>query len=274
MSMPVSMHYELSGRQSPDAPTILLSSGLGGAGSYWAPQLEALAATHRVVVYDHSGTGRSPSALPAGYSIEDMAQEALALLDRLEIDEVDVMGHALGGLIGLQMALMAPTRLRRLMVINAWSCLDVQSERCFRVRLALLRDSGVDAYLHAQPLFLYPADWLSANHSRLLAEEAHALARFPGKDNVTARIEALSAFDIDARLGDVHTPTLVIASRDDLLVPYMRSQRLAEGLPHARQVMFDDGGHALNITRPDTFNALITHYLADTALPPLKGVAS
>ncbi|MCM2129453.1 pyrimidine utilization protein D [Larsenimonas rhizosphaerae] len=269
------MHYELQGCQSPDAPTILLSSGLGGAGSFWAPQLDALARTHRVLIYDHLGTGQSPAALPAGYRIEDMAREALALLDRLEIDQVDVMGHALGGLVGLQMALMAPARLNRLIVINAWSCLDVQSARCFHVRRALLRDSGVEAYLHAQPLFLYPADWLSNHHTQLLAEEAHALAHFPGKDNVMARIEALSVFDIDARLGDIVTPTLVIASRDDLLVPYMRSQRLAEGLPNARQVMFDYGGHGLTVTVPDAFNTLITQYLADdTALIPLTGVAS
>ncbi|WP_110641695.1 pyrimidine utilization protein D [Salinicola sp. CPA57] len=256
------MHYEILGCTEPDAPTILLSAGLGGAGRFWEPQLAALETTHRVVIYDHLGTGKSPAELPSGYAIDDMAQEALALLDRLNIERVDFMGHALGGLVGLQMALLAPARLGRLIVINAWSRVDVQSERCFRVRLALLQDSGAEAYLHAQPLFLYPADWLSANHERLLAEEAHALAHFPGAHNVLARIGALSAFDIDARLGEIATPTLVIASRDDLLVPYPRSERLAEGLSDARLAVFDYGGHGLTVTVPDSFNASVARFLA------------
>lgn len=255
------MHYEILGRDDPGAPTILLSAGLGGAGRFWEPQLATLETTHRVVIYDHLGTGKSPGELPSGYAIDDMAKEALALLDRLDIGCIDFMGHALGGLVGLQMALLDPVRIHRLIVINAWSRVDVQSERCFRVRIALLKDSGVQAYLHAQPLFLYPADWLSANHQRLLAEEAHALAHFPGESNVLARIGALSGFDIDARLGEIETPTLVIASQDDLLVPYTRSERLAEALPNARLEMFDYGGHGLTVTVPEVFNAALTRFL-------------
>lgn len=255
------MHYEILGREEAEAPTILLSAGLGGAGRFWEPQLATLAKTHRVVIYDHLGTGKSPAQLPSSYSIDDMAREALALLDRLDIARADFMGHALGGLVGLQMALLEPARLGRLIVINAWSRVDVQSERCFRVRIALLEDSGVQPYLHAQPLFLYPADWLSANNDRLLAEEAHALEHFPGKQNVLARIAALSGFDIDARLSEIEAPTLVIASRDDLLVPYTRSERLAAGLPNARLEMFDYGGHGLTVTVPEAFNAVVARFL-------------
>lgn len=256
------MHYEILGRDDSAAPTMLLSSGLGGAGRFWEPQLASLTRTHRVVIYDHLGTGKSPAELPADYTIDDMAREALALLDRLDIGRVDMMGHALGGLVGLQMALREPARLGRLIVINAWSRVDVQSERCFRVRISLLKDSGVQPYLHAQPLFLYPADWLSANHDKLLAEEAHALEHFPGEHNVLARIAALRGFDIDARLGEIEIPTLVIASRDDLLVPYPRSQRLAEGLPNAELELFDYGGHGLTVTVPALFNASIARFLA------------
>ncbi|WP_342594644.1 pyrimidine utilization protein D [Salinicola lusitanus] len=256
------MHHEILGRDDSDAPTILLSAGLGGAGRFWEPQLAALEATHRVVIYDHLGTGNSAAELPAGYAIDDMAREALALLDGLGIERVDFMGHALGGLVGLQMALLAPARLHRLIVINGWGRVDVQSERCFRVRIALLEKCGVQPYLHAQPLFLYPADWLSANHDRLLAEEAHALKHFPGENNVLARIGALSRFDIDARLGEIQAPTLVIAARDDLLVPYLRSERLARALPHARLEMFDYGGHGLTVTVPEAFNAAMTRFLA------------
>ncbi|WP_223160990.1 pyrimidine utilization protein D [Salinicola aestuarinus] len=255
------MHYEMLGNQAAGAPTLLLSAGLGGAGRFWEPQLAALGHTHRLLIYDHSGTGRSPASLSSDYAIQDMAQEVLALLDALAIERVDMMGHALGGLVGLELALNAPSRINRLIVINAWSRVDVQSQRCFDVRRALLADSGVAAYLHAQPLFLYPADWLSTHNDHLLAEEAEALRHFPGEQNVLARIGALTRFDIDARLGEIETSTLVVATRDDLLVPYTRSQHLARCLPNAELALFDYGGHGLTVTVPEPFNQAVKTFL-------------
>src|ERR1700712_1567614 len=67
------MHYEIHGRLDPDAPTVLLSSGLGGAAHYWTPQIPALAKDFRVIAYDQAGTGRSGGALPPSYAIADMA---------------------------------------------------------------------------------------------------------------------------------------------------------------------------------------------------------
>jgi aminoacrylate hydrolase len=58
------MHFEVHGRTDPEAPTILLSSGLGGSGSYWAPQIEALSDHFRIVTYDHRGTGRTGGEVP------------------------------------------------------------------------------------------------------------------------------------------------------------------------------------------------------------------
>ena len=77
------VHHEIHGRTDPDAPTVLLSSGLGGAAHYWTPQIPALAQHFRVIAYDQHGTGRSAGTVPEGYSIADMADEVAALLDEL-----------------------------------------------------------------------------------------------------------------------------------------------------------------------------------------------
>ena len=89
------------------------------------------------------------------------------------------------------------------MVVNGWSRPDPHIRRCFDTRIHLLNDSGPAAYVHAQPLFLYPAEWISANTARLDAEEPHHIAAFPARETMLARIEALLAFDIDARLGEI-----------------------------------------------------------------------
>lgn len=255
------MHAEVQGRRDPGAATVLLSSGLGGSGAFWLPQLPALAEHFRVVTYDHRGTGRTGGEVPQGCTIADMADDALQVLDQLGIARCHFIGHAIGGLIGLEIALRRPERLDRLIAINSWSKGDPHTARCFAVRRELLLRSGPDAFVQAQPIFLYPANWLAQNVERIGREEAAALAHFPGATTVLRRIDAALAFDLDDRLGEIHTPTLVLATRDDVLVPYSRSQRLAAGLPRARLELLPFGGHSVTVVEPDTFNQLAVGFL-------------
>lgn len=255
------MHFDLHGRQDADAPTIILSSGLGGSAGYWAPQLAALSDGYRIVTYDHRGCGRTGGEVPADGGIAAMADDVLEIAEQLGLTRFDFMGHALGGLIGLDLALRKPEMIGKLVLINAWSKADPHSGRCFDVRIELLEKSGVPAFVKAQPLFLYPAVWMSENVERLEAEERHAIDYFQGRTNILRRIAALRAFDVDNRLQDIKTEALVIATRDDLLVPYTRSIRLAEGLSNSQLQLVDFGAHAVNITAPDAFNAAILRFL-------------
>lgn len=81
-----------------------------------------------------------------------------------------------------------------------------------------------------------------------------------------ARIGALRAFDVDARLGEVTAPVLVAAAMDDVLVPWTRSQRLAEGLPGATLQAVPHGGHAHTVTEADVFNAQLIAFLSEVAV--------
>ncbi|KKW67872.1 aminoacrylate hydrolase [Lampropedia cohaerens] len=242
--------------------TVLLSSGLGGAAGFWKPQLEALLqAGYRAIAYDQRGTGRSPRALPQPYSIAHMAADVLEILDATQTERCHFAGHALGGLVGLQLALDAPQRVASLVLVNAWASPNVHSARCFAARLALLDACGVQAYVEAQPIFLYPADWAEAHHEQVQAEVAHAAAHFPGEANMRARIAALQAFDVEEHLGAIAAPVLLMAAADDVLVPWTRSQRLQQRLPHAELDVVPHGGHAHSVTGPQAFNARLLQFL-------------
>ena len=255
------MHYEVHG-EALSKGTVLLSSGLGGAGSFWAPQLQALCRQHRVVTYDQRGTGRSAEPLPDPYSITAMADDVTEILDELGIGRCHFVGHALGGLVGLDLALRRPDRIGSLVLVNAWARGDAHTARCFDVRRDLLR-IGPEAYVRAQPLFLYPAPWMARNAQRLAREHEHALAHFQGTDTLLKRIAALLAFDAADRLGEIACPTLVAAARDDLLVPWTASETLAAGIPGARLWVVAEGGHGFTVTEPDAFNAALCGFLAE-----------
>ncbi|MBV4369204.1 pyrimidine utilization protein D [Erwinia phyllosphaerae] len=259
------MHLEISAAPRASAPTLVLSAGLGGLGSFWQPQLAELRKAYRVVTYDQLGTGRSPAKLPEGYSMRDMAAELASALEKHGVTEYAVIGHALGGAIGMQLALDYPDRVTGLVIVNGWLRLNAHTRRCFQVRQDLLLKVGVEAYVRAQPLFLYPADWLAENEARIEAEDALHCAHFQGTENLLHRLHALMSCDFTDRARLITQPTLVICSQDDLLVPSLCSQTLNAALPNATLKTMPRGGHAMSVTESGLFNQLLLNWLGETA---------
>lgn len=253
------LYYETHGQG--DAPVLILSPGLAGSADYWRLNIAALAEHFRVIAYDHRGIGRSDREPPGPTSVEAMAQDVIALMDALRINHAHYMGHALGGLIGLELAMRAPDRVNRLVIVNGWGQLDPYTARCFEVRLALLRGSGPEAYLQAQPIFFYPPAWTSANHQRLEAEANEELVQFPGRATVEKRIAALRDWHPGPALTEIELPVLVFATADDALVPSNASRSLCDLLPQGRRMLQASGGHACNITEPEQFAANVLPWL-------------
>jgi len=253
------LHWEAAGPVY--APVVVLASGLGGSAGYWKPNLPALTERFRVLSYDQRGTGRSTRAFPPEVTVADFADDIVTVMDEAGVDRASLIGHALGAVAGLALALKAPERLDKLVLINGWARPDPHFARCFDARLALLRGSGARAYVQAQPIFLYPADWSSAHSAEIDAEEDAHVATFPSAATVEARIAALRAFDIADMLGEIGSPTLVLSAADDLLVPPSCSDVLANGLPNAVARRMAWGGHACNVTDPETFNTHVLTFL-------------
>jgi aminoacrylate hydrolase len=196
------------------------------------------------------------------HSVDAMARDIVEVLDAAGVARAHLIGHAAGGLAGLALALNAPERLDRLVVVNGWAAPDPHVQRCFDVRLTLLRDSGPAAYVKAQALFLYPPAWISQNSHRLAAEDPHHIANFPPPEVVRARIAAVLAWNIADRLAEITAPVLVAAAADDSLIPVQLSGQLAAGLPNATLEIVAWGGHAHSVTTPEVFNASVVRFLS------------
>lgn len=263
MPQAVGLYYEEHGPAG--APPVILSPGLSGSADYWAPNLKALAEDHRVILYDHRGTGRSDRVLPPKLTVRDMATDLRQLMTGIGVSRATIVGHAAGAAIGLELALGNPDAVDRLVLINGWAAPDPHFARCMEARLALLHGSGVRAFVRAQPIFLYPANWISENDARLTEEEVDHIAHFQGAANVEARIAALAAFDVECRLSEIRAPVLLIAAQDDMLVPASGSERLAKALPDATLLPML-GGHACNVTESLIFDKLLRGWLSPALL--------
>ena len=241
------IYYEVHGRGTP----VVLSAGMGGSGSFWEPQLAALAERHRVILYDHVGTGRSAQG---NRSIAGMADDIVSVLDHSGVGAAHLVGHAIGGIVGIELAIRHPERLRSLVVVNGWGRADPFLRRCFEVRKQLLNEAGPLAYVRAQPLFLYPPQWISENIARLEAEERRILQHFPPVATMNQRIDMFLAFDPGERLSSIRVPTLLASARDDALVPAYLTRQLAAAIPQARVHEVGWGAHAFTVVTPAIFN--------------------
>jgi aminoacrylate hydrolase len=241
------IYYEVHGRGTP----IILSAGMGGSGSFWAPQVAALAERHQVVLYDHVGTGKSGCSRR---TIPGMADDISSVMNHAGIDAAHVVGHAIGGIVGIELAVRYPQLLRSLVVVNGWGRADPFLRRCFEIRKQILNQLGPKAYVRAQPLFLYPPEWISKNIAHLEAEEERILAHFPPVDTMNERIDMFLDFDVGERLKTANVPTLLASAKDDSLVPAYLTSKLATAIPKARVHAVDWGAHAFTVVTPDIFN--------------------
>ncbi|MBC2666132.1 pyrimidine utilization protein D [Novosphingobium flavum] len=244
------------------APTLLFSAGLGGAGDYWRAQAEVFSERFHTVLYDQAGTAGSRGLeLPEPFGVADLADELAAVLDAVGAERAHVIGHAAGGCAALELALLHPGRIASAVVVNGWDKAGAQFARCMAIRRAIYDAQGVEAYLRAQPLFLFPADWLEDNLAALDAALPHHAAQFQSREALFARMAALEAFDLTGRMGGIACPVLLVSARDDLLVPAAASRRLAASIAGASHVEFGYGGHAVNLTEPAAFNRALADFL-------------
>jgi len=250
------LHYESTG----DGEPLLLVPGLGGQGVFWAQQVKDFARDFRVIVHDHRGTGASTHSR-IRYSVEQMADDVLRLMDALKIDSAHFVGHSTGGAIGQVIAQDHPTRLKSLVLSATWAGPDPFFRRLFESRRETLLTCGVESYLRASVLMLAPPWWVRANDALLAEQHRQAAAASPPLEVLTSRIDAIVRFDRRARLGEIRTPTLVVVAADDAITPRFFSDELAERIAGAKLVVLEAGGHYAPVCLPEPYNAQVGAFL-------------
>jgi aminoacrylate hydrolase len=253
------LYYEKHG----SGPPLFLVPGLGGDGRFWGDNVAALARQFTVVVHDHRGTARSTLSRIA-YSVAQMADDALQLIDALGFDKVHWCGHSTGGAMGQVLAIEHPGRLDRLVLSSTWARTDAFFRRLFEVRSLMLKELGPAAYLKASALALNMPSWVRDHDADLAAAEARAHETIPEPEIVLSRIAAIVAHDRRAELQKVRAPTLALCARDDTVTPLYFTEELVRLIPGARAYVLPDGGHAYPNVHGAEFRRVMTSFLLES----------
>jgi aminoacrylate hydrolase len=250
------LYYEDAGQ----GPPLLLVPGLGGVGSFWAPQIAEFSRDFRTIIHDHRGTGQSTHSR-IRYSVDQMADDVLRLMDTLGIPRAHFVGHSTGGAIGQILAADHPERIASLVLSATWAGPDPYFRRLFEMRRQILTTSGIEAYVRASALVLTTPRWVSANDALLAEQHRQAVASSSPVEVIASRIDAIVAFDRRKRLHEIRVPALVIVAADDMTTPRFYSDEIAERIPGAKLVVLEGGGHFAPQIDPGPYNRAVGDFL-------------
>ncbi|SFF74492.1 3-oxoadipate enol-lactonase [Blastococcus tunisiensis] len=239
-----------------DAPVVVLSNSLGASRAMWDPQVPALAERFRVITYDTRGHGASPVP-PGPYSLDDLVDDVLALLDRLGVERAHLAGLSLGGMIGMRLAAREPGRLDRLALLCTSALLGPRQNWLDRARTA--RSEGT-ASLAPVVVSRWFTPGFAATDPATVDRMQAMIAAQPG-EGYAGCCEAIADMDLLADLPSISAPTLVISAREDPATPPEHQQAIAEGIPGAELLTVSPGAHLANVEQPlRVTGALLEHF--------------
>jgi 3-oxoadipate enol-lactonase len=256
LTSPAELPFRVDGAD--DAPPLVLSNSLGSTTEMWDPQVPALSERFRVIRYEHRGHGDAPVP-PEPYELADLGGDVLALLDRLGIERAHFAGLSLGGMVGMWLAINAPERIERLVLLCTSPMLAKEHDWPLRGRTA--REQGTGAVAEAVVARWFTPDYAAANPRVVAGMRAMVTATPPvGYAGCCGVIERM---DLVPELGRIRASTLVIAGTNDPATPPAHAERIVAGVPDSRMELVH-AAHLANYERPAEVTRLILSHLEAT----------
>ncbi len=243
-------------------PAVVLGHSFLCSTEMWRGQIGLLSEHYRVINIDYRGHGNSDPAHER-FSLNDLLDDTLAILDHLEIEKAVWAGLSTGGMVALRAGIEYPQRVRALIVMDA----DASAERTFvafkyRAMVAAARVVGIRPLLPFVLPLMFGRTTLRESEA-LVTEWKPKLAQ-PDLATISNWVEALvNRDDLRLRLPEIDAPVLVIVGAEDRSLPPHLSRELNRGLANSELLVVDRAGHLSALERPDVVNRAMLAFLGD-----------
>jgi pimeloyl-ACP methyl ester carboxylesterase len=252
----LTLWYEETG----SGPPVIFVAGAMSDHTTWdliVPRLMGL----RAITPDNRDIGNS-SVVWHEYSVRDLAGDVLALMGHLGLERASIVGHSLGGKVAQELALLAPARVDKLVLVCSSAQHDVQSRSLMELWINLREEIADDlVFVQAICLCAMGPNTLVQIPLREAAELWMARSPVQRGSAFLRNVEASLASDTLARLGEIQAPTLVIYADQDRIFPRNHGEQLIAGIPGAQGVLMENCGHAPMSERPVEFSQILQQFL-------------
>lgn len=259
------LRYRIAGEGTP----VVLVHGLGLSGELWNRVVDAFGPGYRLVLVTLRGAPGTRELEQKELSLEQWASDLGGLLDELGLDRPVLVGHSLGASIAVKLALVRPHHVRALVLVGADANLTNLAPRMLAA-VERIRELGLDGWVEQYWSQNPPFSTASLERAPELLDEYRGLLLENDPEDYARQCLAIAeAENLEARLGDVTQPALVlVGGSDDRTLPE-QGRRLAAELPAGRAVELPDVGHTLPLEAPEAVAAAVRAFLEE--LPPESG---
>jgi pimeloyl-ACP methyl ester carboxylesterase len=258
VSTGVRLHYEIVGAGEP----LLLIPGTGQGAGLWVNQVPAFETGYRCVLLDNRGSGAS-EVTESGYSIRQMAADAIALLDELEIERVHLCGQSMGALIAQEIAAARPDLTASLQLHGTFTrTADYPHlRRQLEIRLALVRRELWDIFGPNSVVWLNPPDYVNNHDEELRQQQERFFKNLPNKTALAGHFQADLDYDAGDRLAGITAPALITAGSQDITTLPAYGRAVQAQIAGSEFHVFDGAGHLPFLQLPDEFNRVSLEFL-------------
>lgn len=245
---------------APNGPPLLLAHSLATNMAMWDDVMPALEANFRVVRYDLRGHGRTPP-FANRCTLLDFQDDAIALLDHLEVDRANFVGLSLGGMIGLGLGLDHPNRISRLVVCNAGAATSPSGQTSWDERIASVRTHGIESLI--EPTL---ERWFTRAYqtNKAAMDTMRAMMRTTSPRGYVCAARAIKALALKDRLSELSVPTLFVTGELDQGAPPNMVKDLHERVPGSLFLEIKGAAHMSAVEMPEAVGAAIAHFLTDS----------
>jgi 3-oxoadipate enol-lactonase len=249
----VRIHYEWSGAEN--APVLVFCNSLGTTLEMWEPQMAAFAKHFRVLRYDSRGHGLS-SAPPGPYTVEQLADDVVHLLDALKLERVLFCGLSIGGMTGMRLGTVTANRFDKIVLCN--TAAKIGTAETWNARIAAVQQGGMKAVASA-----VIERWLTVQHRATHPSETArgvAMLENANPEGYVASCAAVRDMDQRETIKGIRLPTLVLSGTQDAVTPLAEGRFLAERIPGARFTEVN-AAHLSNWEAAEEFNREVMNFL-------------
>lgn len=257
----VATGFELFYRETGEGDAILWIMGLGNDHRGWAYQVPAFRDRFRCITYDNRDSGQSQRA-SGPYTVADMVEDAVGLLDALGVEQAHVVGFSMGGAQAQELAIRHPERVHKLALCNTYTSRDERGAALFRGRVLLRERLSDEEYQRVTLPWVYA--WQDYQRPGFIEQTMEAILNDPYPQPLDAfrrQVEATLTVDTEGRLGQIRAPTLLLFGTDDITTPLRFARTLQAGIPDARLELVEGAGHGLPWSHPEEFNRIVRAFL-------------
>ena len=252
----IAINYTLEGPAN--GPAVVLSHSLATDLSMWDPTVPVLEERFRVLRYETRGHGGT-DAPKGAYTLEQLADDALALLKALDIERVHWVGLSMGGMIGQTLALKAPHVFASLSLCDTSSRVPAEAKAAWQDRIRIAESQGMEPLV--EPTL---ARWFTEpfrNRRKDVMDKVAMMIRNTPAAGYAGCCHAISGLDLTDRIHAIKMPTIAIVGEDDPGTPVAAHRVIHERIAGSRLEIIPKAAHLSNMEQPEAFNKALTGFL-------------